>query len=114
MSLGVEGACSPDIAWLKLPAAVVWRGSAHGVHHRRHAALGRLCHLLFGLLRWLPYLLWLLRGFADHSRQHKEQNRNGQPSAEKNELAPADPFHFLYVSSCCKGSRRFRLPIQDG
>src|ERR1035441_6481572 len=54
MSLVVQGARPPDIARPQLPAAVVWRRGAHRVHHRRHAALGRLRHLLFGLLRRLP------------------------------------------------------------
>jgi hypothetical protein len=61
MSLVVRGSCPPDIAWPKLPAAVVWRWGAHGVHHRRHAALGRLRNLLLGLLRRLPHWCLLLR-----------------------------------------------------
>ena len=57
--------------------------------------------LLFCLLILRPLFHWsrLPRRFADDSRKDEEEDRNGQSAAKKNQLALADSFDSLDVSS---------------
>ena len=97
----IQRAGAPNVAWPELTGRVVRRWGARGVHQRRYAAFGRNCLPLLGLLR-LRRLLdrgQLLRRLADDRRKDEEEDRNGQSSAKKNQLALADSFDSLDVSS---------------